>query len=154
MKNLKRPDHMIRSRVQGMPGEATLKFEIVEPILRSLHTNRLVFWSRTIELVEAPDLVFDCNGIRGNLKVVRFLYIQCFVRDIGGPPWTEWHFGGDWEHSMLSWSEDSVLSITAPYCGWTILPQTELVEAVESFAEKDDMESALTLIRKPAYYDP
>lgn len=58
----------------------------------------------------------------------------------------KWHFSGDWVHLVLSLTESGYLRIGAPYYGWKIWPEAELVQKIESLAEAGDMESALALL--------
>ena len=145
MSDFTKPDNS--SQLEERPGDPAAKFALAEPILRSLHNNRLVYRERFIALVEVPNLVFDKQGIRGNVKLVHYLYMPHFLQAIQDRLKKEWHFGNTWDNSVLSWNEEGVLRIGAPYCGWMIWPETKLVAAVEAFAEQGDMKSALDLFK-------
>lgn len=132
------------SGINDMPGDPAAKFSVAETALRSLHHNRIVYRERFIAVVESSDLSFDERGIRGNVKPVHMLFMPFYVklsRIKKG-----WHFSGTWDYTMLSWTETGYLRITAPWFGWKIWPEVELLKKIGAFAEKGEMQSALSLL--------
>ncbi len=134
--------------LEAMPGDPSAKFEFLEPILQSLHRNRLVLHSRFTALIEVPNLTFDRKGMQGDVQQSWIIHIPGYIYDptVVHKQLERWHVSCDWKDIYLHWTEDGILMICAPYYGWTIWPESQLVSHVNALVERGDILAATRLL--------
>lgn len=119
--------------------DPALRRELFTPFLTNLHEGKVIYRERFICIVNMHEV---------ETSTERFNALAEPILPVGmtGPfqaliPTRRWNFGASWAGVCLGPS-----SFYAPYGGWTIWPEPEIVKEVERLILADHSQAALKLI--------
>ena len=124
--------------LQASNGDAAFRRSVWTPFFENLHENKVVYRERFICLAKIQNLTITDIGVGGVIVSLKYLYVPGYIR---GVPLESWGFGGAWAHMT-----QGAGTLGCKYSGWTIWPEAERVQAVETLLSRDDTEGALELL--------
>lgn len=123
--------------LSSFPGSGDLRFRIFSPFLKDLSGRKIVYHEKFVCIAAIQDVEITPQHFLATATLL--LHIEQGSRPLF-PPRRPWKFGGSWEHMTLSGQHFHV-----PYVGWSIWPEAELVEVVETHALNGRFREALGL---------
>ena len=118
----------------AMPGDITLRFQLLSPLFRNLYDNKVVYHERFTCIIKLEDI--QISPERFSATAVRHLVIRPFMH-FEVPE--RWEIGARWDFLGLS---TDLLSV---YSSWLMWPDPELVKRVEQLVLDNKFDEAIGL---------
>jgi hypothetical protein len=129
--------------LSSFPGDSQLRHEAFLPILSNLHQSRIVYRERmAVSVVLLSDFEIDAKGFRGHC-MSEMIILESPIEMVNETFKEGWYFGGGWEDTRLIGN-----ALNAPYAGWTIWPEKDVVRKVIELTEAGNLNGALALISR------
>jgi len=121
------------------PGDNDLRYRLFSPLFTNLFEDKVIYRERFICVVRLENIMITSEELSAD--AVPLTHIEFTGEWRPEPPAEPWTFGGVWSAVCLSANH-----ISAPYGGWTVWPEAELVREVERLAHQGEFERALDLL--------